>query len=82
MHITCEEDPYDRVTIEKNMTVFGHVQKWMGSHLRKKGIYDKRKNVIGLGAKEPLTQRVMDTCKSNMEMLSEECTRHTGNEEC
>ena len=62
-----EENPYDGVEIEKNDCV-GHVQKRMGSRLRKKkkeGIYDvKKQKVIGLGGQGRLTEAVMDNLQN------------------
>lgn len=62
-----EEDPYNGVPIEKQDCV-GHVQKRMGSRLRKKkkeGYYSKeKKKVIGLGGKGRLTEAVMDSLQN------------------
>lgn len=62
--LLVREDPYNGVEIEKHDCV-GHVQKRMGSRLRKKkkeGCYsDSKKKIVGLGGKGRLTEAVLDS---------------------
>lgn len=66
MELLVAADPYHGMQIEKHDCV-GHVQKRMGSRLRKKkeGCYSElKKKVVGLGGKGRLTEAVMDSLQT------------------